>query len=1086
MKFQKLIIKNIASIEYTEIDFSSEPLSDCGIFLISGKTGSGKSTLLDCICLALYGTTPRLKMTNMEGETQDKDKELKVNDARQLMRRSASECYVSLSFKGNNDIYYNAEWSVARARKVKEGNIQSKVWQITNLSDNQIITKDKEIREEIKKAIGLDFEQFLRTVMLSQGEFTRFLNSKDNEKAEILEKLTGVDKYSKIGKKIFEITKEKELEKIKLEEKLKDIPQISEEEILVKQNRLKDIDKDLEDLKLQTEKEQKKLQWIKDKNKLEQEINNQQVEYSKLEGILESDSFKKVEKTVRDWYYTLGIRQSLNQRNNLLEELKSLELKINNLRESFKTLKYSQQIELQRKLAKAESVEKLKEAINIDEDYKSLFENAQNVVANLATIIQSNKEIKDTEESIKLLEKEINQQKLFIDEKLEEINLFEEKLKRQSDCLSSKEKSLENINIEELRRQETFLKDLKIYIQTNREIKCKEEILIKEISPKLLELKTDFEEKKSLYERQKDSIDDFAMTIRQSLRQDDICPVCLQRIEKVLPKNEEIYQVVNVLKQSYENAEQVYQNYLSEKNRCESEISVLKSRQIEINPKDIFTYSEDEVLKCLEQNAQKLSEGAELEKEIKALRVEFDKARGLLDKLRKEFENLQSERNKKQSKLSELQTAIDTRKIYIERANEYLSQIIRGTVILRDEDGNVIDWKENPLAYSIVLSNMSNAYNINLEKYRNEFNELSKLDIDYRNIENVFSSIYDKMTEWKFVNSVEANVSKRLYDDINNLNIELSNTLTLIETKSCEIKGLDLEISKFLNENPNFTEDILEKLSLVSDVENKKKSVEEYKNKYLELKAVVETNRQKFEQHLTAKPQISEDECLESIEEFVYKLDCNSKSILEEKGAINKELDLYKTNEEYRKRLIEEYEEKKKDNERWHRLNNMLGSATGDKFRRIAQSYVLANLINSANYYLNILTDRYVLKVVPGTFVITLEDAYNGFTSRPATTISGGESFIVSLSLALALSDMGQMLSLDILFIDEGFGSLSKDMLQNAIDTLSSLHNMLGRRVGIISHVEELQERIQVQIQLKQDGNTSCSSVDIVDMRNVF
>ena len=89
--------------------------------------------------------------------------------------------------------------------------------------------------------------------------------------------------------------------------------------------------------------------------------------------------------------------------------------------------------------------------------------------------------------------------------------------------------------------------------------------------------------------------------------------------------------------------------------------------------------------------------------------------------------------------------------------------------------------------------------------------------------------------------------------------------------------------------------------------------------------------------------------------------------------------------------------------------------------------------------------------------------------------------FLISLSLALALSDIGRGLSLDILFIDEGFGTLSKDVLQTAIETLGVLHKTLKKNVGIISHVEELQERIPVQIKVQQEGNTSSSMVSVLE-----
>ena len=161
-------------------------------------------------------------------------------------------------------------------------------------------------------------------------------------------------------------------------------------------------------------------------------------------------------------------------------------------------------------------------------------------------------------------------------------------------------------------------------------------------------------------------------------------------------------------------------------------------------------------------------------------------------------------------------------------------------------------------------------------------------------------------------------------------------------------------------------------------------------------------------------------------------------------------------------------------------MNQYIGDSTGSKFRKIAQSYVLSSLIRSANGYMKTLTDRYTLKVILGTFVILIEDAYQGYASRAASTISGGESFLVSLSLALALSDIGQRLAVDTLFIDEGFGTLSGEPLQNAVNTLRTLHSKAGRHVGIISHVEELKEQIPVQIQVNQEGNESSSKVVIV------
>ncbi len=121
------------------------------------------------------------------------------------------------------------------------------------------------------------------------------------------------------------------------------------------------------------------------------------------------------------------------------------------------------------------------------------------------------------------------------------------------------------------------------------------------------------------------------------------------------------------------------------------------------------------------------------------------------------------------------------------------------------------------------------------------------------------------------------------------------------------------------------------------------------------------------------------------------------------------------------------------------------------------------------------LSDRYMISVDPASYTIFVEDAYDGFARRPANTVSGGESFIVSLALALALSDVGDKIATNIMFIDEGFGTLSEEPLRKAIETLRNLQKHAGRRIGIISHVEGLKEEIPIQIRVEQPANKNNS-----------
>ena len=163
------------------------------------------------------------------------------------------------------------------------------------------------------------------------------------------------------------------------------------------------------------------------------------------------------------------------------------------------------------------------------------------------------------------------------------------------------------------------------------------------------------------------------------------------------------------------------------------------------------------------------------------------------------------------------------------------------------------------------------------------------------------------------------------------------------------------------------------------------------------------------------------------------------------------------------------------DYSRWEQLCRYLGDAEGKKFRRVAQSHLLECLINGANSYLKRLNDRYELEVYPGTFTIMVTDSYQDYARRTANTISGGETFLVSLALALALSDIGEMRGCDTLFIDEGFGSLSGEPLDRAVATLKSLHHQVGRRIGIISHIASLREKIATQIIVERPTGRAAS-----------
>ena len=169
--------------------------------------------------------------------------------------------------------------------------------------------------------------------------------------------------------------------------------------------------------------------------------------------------------------------------------------------------------------------------------------------------------------------------------------------------------------------------------------------------------------------------------------------------------------------------------------------------------------------------------------------------------------------------------------------------------------------------------------------------------------------------------------------------------------------------------------------------------------------------------------------------------------------------------------MQEELTLRRMESERWAKLNELAGSADGAKFRRIAQGYTLDLLLNYANVQLRCLTRRYRLERVPETLALQVIDRDMCDEVRTVHSLSGGESFLVSLALALGLSSLSSnRMRVESLFIDEGFGSLDAETLRVALDALESLRTQ-GRKIGVISHVQEMTERIPVRIRVSRSGN---------------
>ena len=234
MKILTIRLKNLASIEGTfEIDFQAEPLRSAGIFAISGPTGAGKSTILDALCLALYDKTPRFS-ASVESLYMSDIGESRVNqaDVKNILRRGTGEGFAEVDFLGASGHCYRSRWSVRRTGSRANGSLRSQTIQVTDLTANQELQGTrKELLAQLVTLVGLTYEQFTRTVLLAQNDFATFLKSRESAKAELLEKLTGTEIYSRISSEIYLRSKTADAELNLLKSNAALIELLSEEEI---------------------------------------------------------------------------------------------------------------------------------------------------------------------------------------------------------------------------------------------------------------------------------------------------------------------------------------------------------------------------------------------------------------------------------------------------------------------------------------------------------------------------------------------------------------------------------------------------------------------------------------------------------------------------------------------------------------------------------------------------------------------------------------------------------------------------------------------------------------------------------------
>lgn len=1138
MKLQKLTIKNLASIEEAVIDFENGPLSEESLFLICGETGAGKTTLLDAISLALYNETPRMdraeneKYKDLAQAFSTKKEDISVNDNRQLMRRNTGEAWVELDFTGSNEIPYTARWYVQRAHRKVTGAIQDVRWTLENRTTHTQLSKKNEIKAEIQAAIGLTFEQFCRTTLLAQGDFTKFLQSKESEKSDILEKLTGTGIYSEIGAEIFALTKEKRMEYENQNRKLEGIRILTEEEVVEINETIAS-----QSAGVKASNEQKnaaigKRDWLKRLAELQLTQENQKKRWDAKKEQLQSDDFKQKELLIKEWNATADARnwlsalkqqQSQQERNNKQADV----LKATFVRLSCGTnwLKRSLQ-EKRDKLNRAEGyLQEHAKLLPMLEQSQSIVTDLKSVLAAQARIAghrsqleklavqqpvkaqeRTNKELVFNlkEKENQALQNEINS----LNTQLEAMNrpALEEKKSR----LEAEHENLLNARnaLNLLAEKEGMLNAAK---ENEKSLADKMDVCQKQHAALQAEYnnsKKAWDDIRMLYDKQKEAVEEWAKEARARLAVGDNCPVCGQEI-KSLCRDEDFQSVLAPIKLSLEEKEKVYKEAEQALNSNRAEFRTYgklleSSRQSTANALKGYELAQADVQKkCLQCSIPMPSEepiGNILEKRLGENKLQLETINAKLGEAQK-FGNdivaLQRRKDQCQKEVDRARQALDTAD---KALNELKSSIANHESLLLNEkesaeatlsriapqilwEGWQTEWATAPSSFIDRLEQAATHYKLAQEKQKELKSGIALIDKELEGISANSENIATAFSGWSCISISEEREIDNLGIAWNNLNAQASGLKQSISSTTKSLEELQANLAEFYTANTTLDEARITALSAYSHVqiEALRTALQSLKEEEVAVQTAYNLTIGELQTHADKKPEIEETESMETLDALIVVLD-------EKITAGNQAIGQQKLRLEENQRNINQIKDEKEQADKlreiylkWDRLCRHFGDERGKNFRNIAQSFVLKELLAGANFYLHRLTNRYELECQAGSLTILLRDFHQGGTMRPASTLSGGESFLVSLSLALGLSSLSrQSLSVDTLFIDEGFGTLSSDYLNTVMDTLEKLHQMGGKKVGIISHVDGLKERIKTQIQVRRI-DSSRSEIEVVN-----
>lgn len=978
MKILAIRGRNLASLEGDfEIDFTVEPLLSAGIFAISGPTGAGKSTLLDTMCLALFARTPRTDQAKENNvKLQDvSNEQLSQSDPRFLLRRGTSSGFAEVDFMALNGHRYRTRWSVARARDKENGRLQNPRLALYNLDKEEEEQGTRsDLQARIIDLIGLTFEQFTRSVLLAQNDFSTFLKAEQGEKASLLEKLTGTELYSAISRQIFERNARAKEAFDLIQTRIQGIELLTDEEENDLRTRLAGTEKELQRVE-KAKAEQQALQeavrsieqQITIRQRQQKEAADKLVHATELLTVARHEYEKGVEEQQQSEARFKSLQQEILQARKLdiqldtaIRDLSHSEQQLKNvmLRKEEAEKKYQAAV-----LRRRQGAEEIARLTAWRERYKKKERIAEQLSALLLHLDAASATRSGMEAAVRSIET----------------------LRQEMAALN---KQLSDLQQTSANKQQALKRAEADYRNLEEELKAVDAPALDKQIEKLRQ-----EREQLLIEQARLEASGNIKDLRGRLQDGQPCPVCGSTHHPFA--NQVPVAPVSALTLQLQDLSNKKETYVAHTRH----LTRLQQQLLQLHKELADSEAACKEMAGKQQLAASRQEREEaIVKERSTLLTQSLSAADLL------FGNSEWQKAWLQNPETFRKTLTDFARQWHENT-EKLHQLERQESAQKAECESLASFLPS------------------LEKQAEESGQLHEKN------RAAFSSLQaerKKLLNGRSADSVEQEYIRRM-EELKERLKKLSATQTEQSGIADQTRGIADQIAKDLTEAS-------------ADLLRRKAALDKWTADYLDSSGgePLEVILSRYTQEKT---------------ELAFRLRTQTENKAKVSG------------------LQEELNVRRTESERWAKLNELAGSADGAKFRRIAQGYTLDILLNYANVQLRELTRRYRLERVPETLALQVIDRDMCDEVRTVHSLSGGESFLVSLALALGLSSLSSnRMRVESLFIDEGFGSLDAETLRVAMDALESLRTQ-GRKIGVISHVQEMTERIPVRICVNRAGN---------------